>query len=178
MLRSLSLFGLFGVLLIATGIISPPQSRAEVRAEVFRPFTVDKVLVLKGKRRMHLLRRGMILRTYRISLGRTPSGQKVKQGDGKTPEGWYTLDTRNPRSKFYRSIHVSYPNETDRARAAAIGVSPGGAIMIHGEPNHLSNIGFNGKGWDWTEGCIAVTNREIDEIWDAVPDGTPIEIRP
>ena len=174
----LLLFGLFGVLLVAVSVVNPPQSRAEVRANVFRPFTVDKVLVLKGKRRMHLLRRGMVLRTYQISLGRRPSGKKAKQGDGKTPEGWYTLDTRNPRSKFYRSMHVSYPNETDRARARAMGVSPGGAIMIHGEPNHLRNIGFNGKGVDWTEGCIAVTNGEIDEIWDTVPDGTPIEIRP
>lgn len=177
MLRSL-LFGLFSVLLVVACIGNSTPSRAEVRAEVFRPFTVDKVLVLKGKRRMHLLRRGMILRTYQISLGRTPAGKKVRQGDGKTPEGWYTLDTRNPRSKFYRALHVSYPNEADRARARAMGVSPGGAIMIHGEPNHLRNIGFNGKGVDWTEGCIALTNREIDEIWNAVPDGTPIEIRP
>jgi murein L,D-transpeptidase YafK len=159
-------------------LAAPSQPRAEVRAEVFRSFEVDKVLVLKAKRRMHLLRRGQILRTYHISLGRTPTGKKMRQGDGKTPEGWYTLDSRNPRSKFYRALRVSYPNEADRARARAMGVPPGGAIMIHGEPNHLQNIGFNGKGVDWTEGCIAVTNREIDEIWNAVPDGTPIEIRP
>jgi len=176
-LRS-ALFSLLGVLVLAACLAHPSQSRAEVRADVFRSFQVDKVLVLKAKRRMHLLRRGQILRTYQVSLGRTPSGKKVRQGDGKTPEGWYILDTRNPRSKFYRSMHVSYPNETDRARARAMGVSPGGAIMIHGEPNHLQNIGFNGKGVDWTEGCIAVTNREMDEIWNAVPDGTPIEIRP
>jgi len=176
-LRS-AFFGLTGFLALAACLALPAESRGEVRAEVFRSFQVDKVLVLKGKRRMHLLRRGMVLRTYQISLGRTPSGKKVKQGDGKTPEGWYLLDTRNPRSKFYRSMHVSYPNETDRARAQAMGVSAGGAIMIHGEPNHLQNIGFNGKGVDWTEGCIAVTNREMDEIWNAVPDGTPIEIRP
>jgi len=171
-------FGLLGVLVLAACLTHPSQSRAEVRADVFRSFQVDKVLVLKSKRRMHLLRRGQILRTYQISLGRTPSGKKVRQGDGKTPEGWYILDTRNPRSKFYRSMHVSYPNEADKARARAMGVSPGGAIMIHGEPNHLQNIGFNGRGLDWTEGCIAVTNREMDEIWNNVPDGTPIEIRP
>ena len=171
-------FGLLGVLVLAACLVQPSQSRAEVRAEVFRSFQVDKVLVLKSKRRMHLLRRGQILRTYQISLGRTPAGKKVKQGDGKTPEGWYILDTRNPRSKFYLSMHVSYPNETDKARARTMGVPAGGAIMIHGEPNHLQNIGFNGRGVDWTEGCIAVTNREMDEIWNTVPDGTPIEIRP
>lgn len=165
-------------LVLTTLVAAPTQSRAEVRAEVFRPFEVDKVLVLKGKRRLHLLRRGMVLRTYQISLGRKPSGRKIRQGDGKTPEGWYTLDTRNSRSKFYRSMHVSYPNEADSARARAMGVSPGGAIMIHGEPNHLRGIGFDGTGFDWTEGCIAVSNREMDEIWESVPDGTPIEIRP
>jgi murein L,D-transpeptidase YafK len=172
------LFGLLGAVALAACAIIPGETRAEVRAEVFRSFQVDKVLVLKGKRRMHLLRRGMVLRTYEISLGRAPTGQKVKQGDGKTPEGWYILDSRNPGSKFHRSIRVSYPNEADRARARAMGVPPGGAIMIHGEPNHLQDIGFSGQGWDWTEGCIAVTNREIEEIWNSVPDGTPIEIRP
>jgi murein L,D-transpeptidase YafK len=172
------LFGLLGVVALAACAVNPGEPRAEVRAEVFRSFQVDKVLVLKGKRRMHLLRRGMVLRTYEIALGRAPNGQKVKQGDGKTPEGWYILDSRNPGSRFHRSIRVSYPNEADRARARAMGVAPGGAIMIHGEPNHLQDIGFSGQGWDWTEGCIAVTNREIEEIWNSVPDGTPIEIRP
>jgi murein L,D-transpeptidase YafK len=137
----------------------------------------DKVLVLKNERRLLLLRGEAVLKSYKVALGREPEGYKVREGDGRTPEGRYVLDWRNPKSRFYRSIHVSYPNLRDAARARALRVPPGGEIMIHGEPNGL---GFVGKllDWDWTEGCIAVTNEAMDEIWQAVDNGTPIEIRP
>ncbi len=141
------------------------------------PQKADKVLVLKGKRKLHLLRAGKVLKTYRIALGRQPRGEKVREGDGRTPEGRYVLDWRNPNSRFYRSLHVSYPNHRDAARARALRVPAGGNIMIHGQPNGLENL-VGLQDWDWTEGCIAVTNDAIDEIWRAVEDGTPIEIRP
>lgn len=138
----------------------------------------DRVLVLKGERRLLLMSGGQVLRSYPIALGFNPRGHKQRRGDGRTPEGIYSLDWRNPESRFYRSIRVSYPNRTDRARAARAGVSPGGDIMIHGLPERLSVIGSVHSKWDWTEGCIAVTNEEMDEIWAAVDDGTTIEIRP
>ncbi len=139
---------------------------------------VDLIRVDKSERRMQLLRKGEVVRLYRISLGSNPAGHKQKEGDGRTPEGRYRIDWRNPRSKFYRSLHISYPNTQDRRAARLMGVSPGGAIMIHGLPN--------GWGWaapflaplDWTDGCIAVRDSEMDEIWNAVRDGTPIEILP
>lgn len=134
--------------------------------------------MLKSERRLLLMNGGQVLRSYPVALGFNPKGHKQRQGDGRTPEGAYTLDWRNPGSEFYRSLHVSYPNAEDRARAAQAGVSPGGDIMIHGLPNNLSMIGAVHAKWDWTEGCIAVTNEEIDEIWAAVDDGTTIEIRP
>lgn len=138
----------------------------------------DRVVVLKGARRLMLLRGASVLRTYRIALGRTPQGAKVAEGDGRTPEGRYVLDWRNPRSRFYRSIHVSYPNDADRARARRLGLPAGGDIMIHGLPERLGAIGAEHARWDWTEGCVAVSNAEIDEIWTLVADGTVIDIRP
>ena len=108
-------------------------------------------------------------------LGFAPVGPKRQEGDGKTPEGHYRIDWRNPDSRFHRSLHVSYPDAGDVARAAARGVSPGGLIMIHGQPNALPAGRVPG---DWTDGCIALSNAEIEALWEAVPDGTPIEIRP
>ncbi|HEY1338700.1 MAG TPA: L,D-transpeptidase family protein [Bryobacteraceae bacterium] len=133
---------------------------------------VDRIVVNKGRREMLLLRGESVVRSYRIALGREPFGHKVQEGDGRTPEGSYLIDRRNPRSAYHLSLHISYPNEADRARAAALGIDPGGDIMIHG----LSN-GERKEG-DWTRGCIAVTNEEMDEIWELVEDGTPIEINP
>jgi murein L,D-transpeptidase YafK len=149
----------------------------------------DKIVVLKAERRLMLMRSGEILMSYRmragkvlrwfgIALGRDPVGAKVRQGDGRTPEGLYVLDWRNPRSRFYRSIHISYPGGADRERARRLGASPGGDIMIHGLPNGLSGKDFDHARWDWTEGCIAVTNAEMDDIWARVDDGTAIEILP
>jgi murein L,D-transpeptidase YafK len=137
----------------------------------------DKVLVLKSKREMHLLREGEIIRTYRISLGDDPVGHKEKEGDEKTPEGNYILDWRNSKSVCYKSIHISYPNETDKAKAKKLGVPPGGNIMIHGLHKSLNWLGSLHVNEDWTDGCIAVTNEEMDEIWRCIKYGTPIEIK-
>ena len=151
---------------------------------------VDKVIVLKAQRRLLLMYDGEVLKSFRVSLGREPSGRKTQQGDGRTPEGVYRIDYRNAPSAFHLSLHISYPNAEDRAAAAHQGVSPGGEIMIHGLPNRV--LGFLSfltkfpgvaslsqlhRFFDWTEGCIAVTDEEIEEIWRTVPDGPPIEIR-
>jgi murein L,D-transpeptidase YafK len=138
----------------------------------------DRVLVLKKDRTLSLLDHGKVLKKYKIALGRTPIGPKLQSGDHKTPEGTYILDRRSEHSHFYRSLHISYPNADDRTRALKQGVAPGGDIMVHGLPNGFGWIGSSHRLRDWTDGCIAVTNEEMDEIWRAVPDGTPIEISP
>ena len=138
----------------------------------------DKVVVIKKKRLLLLVKDGEILRRYRVAIGRNPVGTKTRQGDDKTPEGEYVLDRRNPSSRFHRSIHISYPNTNDINRAQRHGVAPGRDIMIHGLPRNYEDVGELHTVTDWTKGCIAVTNSEIDEIWSFVPDGTPIEIRP
>lgn len=139
---------------------------------------IDRIVVEKGARRMLLLDHGKTVRTYRIALGRDPQGHKQQEGDSRTPEGVYIIDARNPESRFHLSLRVSYPNAEDRRRAAARGVSPGSDIFIHGLPNGDGDAGRDYAGRDWTDGCIAVTNAEIREIWALVKDGTPIEIRP
>ena len=132
----------------------------------------SQIVVHKSRREMLLLRGQSILRSYRISLGRDPVGHKLQEGDGRTPEGRYTIDRRNPKSKYHLSLHISYPEAHDIARAREAGVDPGGDIMIHGLKDCQPDPS------DWTQGCIAVTNEAMDEIWDLVPDGTPIEIHP
>jgi len=119
-----------------------------------------------------------VIKSYRIALGGTPVGRKEQQGDHKTPEGLYTIVGRNPSSQYHRALRVSYPNAEDRARAAKRGVPPGGDIMIHGLPNGYGWVGRGHLAKDWTDGCIAVTDQEIEEIWTLVADGTPVEIRP
>lgn len=138
----------------------------------------DKVLVIKNKRLLLLLKDGEIFRTYKVALGKQPSGHKTMQGDRRTPEGKYVLDSRNPRSKYHLAIHISYPNASDLLSAHKRGVAPGGDIMIHGLPPGSSKVGELHSFLDWTDGCIAVTNTEMEEIWQLVADGTPIEIRP
>jgi murein L,D-transpeptidase YafK len=138
----------------------------------------DKVVVIKRDRLLMLLRNGEILKTYKVALGRNPIGQKMRQGDKKTPEGTYYLDRRTAHSRFHRALHISYPNEADIRKARALGVSPGSDVMIHGLPNGYGDLGEVHRTIDWTKGCIALTNEEIDEIWRLVPDGTPIEIKP
>ncbi|PTD95027.1 L,D-transpeptidase family protein [Pseudothauera lacus] len=138
----------------------------------------EAVLVVKSERRLHLLRDGVPYRSYAVALGGNPAGHKQQEGDQRTPEGDYVLDWRNPRSGYYLSLHVSYPNDTDRARAAAQGVSPGGMIMIHGQRNGLGWLGALTQRRDWTDGCVAVSNVAMEEIWRAVANGTPIRIEP
>jgi murein L,D-transpeptidase YafK len=140
--------------------------------------TADRVLVEKAARRLTLLRDGTPLKIYRVALGRAPVGSKEQEGDQRTPEGLYLIDFHKEDSDYHRALHVSYPEERDIERAAAAGVPPGSDIMIHGIRNGLGWIGAFHRRTDWTAGCIAVTDFEIEEIWRAVPDGTPIEIRP
>ena len=140
--------------------------------------TADLVVIEKDKRELHLLSDGEIFRTFPIALGIRPVGDKQEEGDFKTPEGRYILDTRNPNSEYFLSIHVSYPDAQDRREAAARGVDPGGAIMIHGQPNVPTRSETYYKTQDWTNGCIAVSNSDMIDIWLMTPDNTPIEIRP
>ncbi|MBM3274270.1 MAG: L,D-transpeptidase family protein [Candidatus Sericytochromatia bacterium] len=149
-------------------LADPPSPNLPVQAHL--------VAVEKGKHLLTLYRGNSAIATYSVALGQ--SGAKAKEGDGKTPEGRYTIDWRNARSRFHRSLHISYPSAADRARASAIGNNPGGDIMIHGLPGHMAWLGPLHRTRDWTLGCIAVTNQEIEQIWRLVPDGTPIEIRP
>lgn len=131
----------------------------------------DAVRVYKARRTLELLRAGKVIRSYRIALGAAPVGHKRQQGDQRTPEGDYTITHRNAQSRFHLSLRVSYPNAADRRQAAARGVDPGGDIMLHG----ATPVGSSG---DWTEGCMAVSNAQIEEIWRLVPVGTPIRIAP
>jgi len=140
----------------------------------------DRVVVKKAERKLYLMQGQKPFRSYRIALGTSPKGHKERQGDGRTPEGRYYLDGRNPSSKFRKSLHVSYPNTSDRLNARRKGVDPGGMIMIHGQPrpNRYRELQELISQEDWTQGCIAVSNYAIDEIWSFTIDGTPIEILP
>lgn len=138
----------------------------------------DRIVIEKAARILSLYHEGQVLKTYKIALGPNAKGHKEREGDGRTPEGKYVIDSRKADSSFHRALHVSYPNQQDRMRARRLGVSPGGAIMIHGLPNGMGSIGKTHLLRDWTQGCIAVTNEEIEEIWRLVPNGTPVEIRP
>lgn len=138
----------------------------------------DRVLVLKGERRLQLLRRGQVLREYRIALGLNPVGHKERSGDFRTPEGSYYLTRRNSRSDFFLSIQVSYPNASDLRHARRNGWQAGGAIMIHGLPNELKRTPEYYTRTDWTDGCIAVSNADMLEIWLLTPDHIPIDILP
>jgi murein L,D-transpeptidase YafK len=137
---------------------------------------VDLVLVEKSARRLSLLRGGEVLRSYRVALGFAPKGAKTREGDGRTPEGRFTIDRRNAASAYTLSLGIDYPRPQDKTRARAAGHSPGGDIMIHGQPNALPDaVTLPG---DWTAGCMALSNAEMREIWAVVALGTPVEIRP
>ncbi len=138
----------------------------------------DKVVVEKAARKLHLLRNSEAFRTFDIALGIMPVGEKTKEGDFKTPEGTYVLDSRNQNSDFFLAIHVSYPNPDDRRTANQQGVDPGGAIMIHGQPNVPTRSEAYYRTQDWTNGCIAVSNSDMIDIWLMTGENTPIEIRP
>jgi len=138
----------------------------------------DRVVIEKAARQLHLLQNGEVFKTFRIALGIRPIGDKQREGDFKTPEGRYLLDRRNPNSDFFLSIHISYPNASDRSEARELGVSPGGAIMIHGQPNEPKYSETFYSTQDWTNGCIAVSNSDMIDIWLMTGENTPIEIRP
>ena len=133
---------------------------------------VTQIYVMKAERRMYLMHDTKVLRSFDVDLGFAPEGDKQIEGDGKTPEGVYEIDRRNPQSEYHLSLGISYPNENDVAEAKALGESPGGDIFIHGQPNKK-----RAKGQDWTAGCIAVKNKEIEQIWAMVRTGTTISLR-
>lgn len=140
--------------------------------------TADLVRVKKSEATLYLLKGGVEFASFHVAFGPHPLGAKTRQGDGRTPEGRYLLDTRNPHSSYYKSLHVSYPNTEDRRRAARQGVSPGGDIMVHGQPNGWGAYAAVTQQTNWTLGCIALSNEDMDVVWDSVPVGTPIEIEP
>ena len=150
----------------------------EQKIFALRKEPADRILIEKKERRLTLLSKGEVLKTYKIALGGNPNGPKERQGDNKTPEGTYIIDSRNKDSQYHLALHISYPNEKDKKRARELGVSPGGDIMIHGIKNGYSGIGSSHAEVDWTKGCIAVTDQEIEEIDRLAPAGTIVEIRP
>lgn len=170
-----------GVLLLAAGLLIATLIRFEKAIPSLLADDLpkaDSVRVEKAERRLSLIREGRVYRSYRIRLGGDPVGHKQREGDLRTPEGRYLLDWRNPESCCYKSLHVSYPNEEDKRRAAERGNDPGGLIMIHGQGNGRGWLGWLAPYLYLTDGCIAVRNVPMEEIWRAVDDGTPIEIRP
>jgi murein L,D-transpeptidase YafK len=142
------------------------------------PLKADSILILKKDHLLELLSAGKVFRTYHVALGSGGLPPKERQGDARTPEGHYVIDNRNAASQYHKALHISYPNADDRKRAARLGIAPGGDVMIHGLPNGKGYIGAAHRLYDWTLGCVAVTDQEIDEIWTMVPVGTPVEIRP
>lgn len=164
-------------MIIIAAVVCAAQASLTETPPPERP-KIDKVLVLKSERKLMLLSGDKAVRAYKIALGGQPVGPKTRQGDHKTPEGYYLLDQRNAHSRFHKSLHVSYPNANDATNARKNGVDPGGDIMVHGLPNGFGWLGSTHTFSDWTDGCMAVTNAEMDEIWDLVKNGTPIEIRP
>ena len=150
----------------------------EKRLFLLRTEPADRVLIEKKERRLTLLAEGEVIKTYKVALGANPVGPKERQGDNKTPEGIYIIDSRNNQSEYHLALHISYPNEEDKRRARELGVSPGGDIMIHGLKNGFSWVGASHANTDWTNGCVAVTDEEMEEIYKLVPNGTTVEIRP
>ena len=151
-------------------LIIPAQGKAKQEA--------DKILIIKSAHTMTLLRSGKALKTYKVALGGVPVGPKRVEGDHKTPEGEYVVDAKNAHSRFHLALHISYPSAADTETARKLGSRPGGAIMIHGLASSFAYLGPLHRQTDWTDGCIAVTNPEIEEIWRLVPVGTRVEIRP
>ena len=142
------------------------------------PEKADGVLVIKSQHKLCLQRNGKTFREFHVVFGARPVGHKIRKGDERTPEGIYVLDYRNPESRCYKSIHISYPDDKDRQRAGEKGVDPGGSIMIHGQMNGFGWLAFIMQRFNWTDGCIALSNSDMDEVWMSVDAGTPIEIKP
>lgn len=167
----------------STDVIHAPKLDQTAIRRIRSHTPITEVHVYKAQRMLELRHDDQIIKSYHMRLGFTPTGNKFQEGDGKTPEGGYVIDWRNPKSAFYKSLHISYPNENDKAKAAALGISPGGDIMIHGsattsQVNKLPALMEYFPRNDWTWGCVAVKNTDMDEIWLLVENGTPIEIFP
>lgn len=161
-----------GVLLVVTTIISAVAVPSSIPADA----KATLILVEKNKHLMTLYAGDKVLGVYHVSLGRGDGAAKQREGDNRTPEGRYVIDAKNAKSAYYKSLHISYPSTKDIARAKSQGVSPGGAVMIHGLRNDLKWLGPMHRFKDWTRGCVAVTNSEMDELWQMVEVGTQIEI--
>jgi murein L,D-transpeptidase YafK len=181
----LSLLGAAAILLAAprdtanarSGVASPTVERTPV-VRIRSRLIADSIVVEKWRRRLTLYQDGFPVGIYRIALGKEPVGDKLKIGDNRTPEGLFYIDAKNPQSKFHMALHISYPDAAHKARAKARGVKAGGDVMIHGLPSAFADLGKTHSQFDWTEGCIAVTNAEIEQIWRAIPYGAPIQIKP
>jgi murein L,D-transpeptidase YafK len=171
--RILTAVAIVGALIIAVAV----QFLEEPRVPLPDHVQADSIVVEKSKHSMSVFKNGKVFRTYRVALGRGGPEPKSQEGDARTPQGAYYIDRRNPRSSFHRALHVSYPDATDVAAASARGVSAGSDVMIHGIRNGLGWLGRLHRAVDWTAGCIAVTDREMDEVWRVVPDGTPVVIK-
>src|ERR1700740_2274168 len=140
--------------------------------------TVDRIVIEKSKRTLTLMSGAKTVKSYKVALGGQPVGAKDRQGDHKTPEGNYSVDAKKGNSQFYKALHLSYPNQADREHARKLGLSPGGDVEIHGLGAKWGWIGAKHRLTDWTDGCVAVTNEEIDEIYPQIAVGTMVEIRP
>lgn len=173
----LALLSLLGVCLAHAEGSLPSSAIASSGVEAALPLA-DHVVVQKSERKLLLMRGDDVLRTYKVALGLRPEGHKQAEGDYRTPEGRYRLSRRNPNSEYFLSIQIDYPNDRDLARAKRMGVRPGGAIMIHGQPNTPRKPRDYYTNVDWTEGCIAVSNPDMVEIWLMTPPDIPIEIQP
>jgi murein L,D-transpeptidase YafK len=181
----LSLFGATALLLAGSrdtsiarpAVASPTVDRTPV-VGIRSTLIADSIVVEKQRRRLTLYQAGFPVGVYRIALGKQPVGDKREVGDNRTPEGVFYIDYKNPDSKYHLALHISYPDAAHIARARARGVKAGGDVMIHGLPAAYANLGGKHSEYDWTEGCIAVTNAEIEQIWGAVPRGSPIQIKP
>ena len=168
--KMLCLSSILAVAWMSVGVVSKLGAQTATR--------VDRIVVEKSKRTLTLMDGRKAVKTYKVALGGQPVGTKDRQGDHKTPEGIYSVDAKNPNSQFYKALHLSYPNPADRANARKLGVSPGGDVEIHGLGSKWGWLGAKHRLTDWTDGCVALTNEEIDEIYPLVKVGTPVEIRP
>jgi murein L,D-transpeptidase YafK len=179
-LHALSLAFVVSLLALTAGCAppSPAEAPITIQSAPAKPLLADHVVMLKSSRVLELLRDGKVFETFPVALGAHSRGPKRKMGDGRTPEGVYRIDWRSERTRYTRELHISYPNARDRERARAMHVEPGDGIFIHGLPRDYGP--YDPPLWvkDWTEGCISVGNAAITKIWDAVPDGTPIDIQP
>jgi len=163
---------------LATLTVATPTISRTPMVGLKSAIIADSIVVEKSKHTLTLYQAGFLVRTYGVALGKEPKGDKLRIGDNRTPEGLFRIDYKNPSSKFHMALHISYPDAAHLQRSSALGLAAGGDIMIHGLPPAFKKVGAAHREFDWTEGCIAVTDEEIEEIWRAVPKGAPIQIKP